>query len=183
MSLQTGAKLAHTQKPIINPSNLNIVAYEISGPLLTQRPSFLRTADIRELGKLGMIIDSNDEVVGPGDVLKIDELYKHNFPLMGMTVIDENKHKLGKVNDYTVDTANYSIQQLNVGRGLLKGLNDTGLLIHRSQIIEINDKAIVVKSATKKIVEPVMEAMRGEFVNPFRKPASGTQVEPEAMKR
>ena len=64
MSLQTGTRLAVTTQPIIDPSNLRIFAYEIKGPLLTQQPSFLRTADIREYGRLGMIIDSNDEIVG-----------------------------------------------------------------------------------------------------------------------
>lgn len=177
MSLQTGARLGNTAKAIIDPGTLHIVAYEVDGPLLAVRPCFLRTADIRELGKLGMIIDSNDELLGLDDVLQIEKLYNLGFPLLGMSVIDEHNHKLGKVNDYTLETKGYVIQQLNVNRGLLKGLNDTGLLVHRSQIVEINDKAIVVKSASNASVEPVMEAIRSEFVNPFRKPAA--QPEPD----
>ncbi len=177
MSLQTGARLAHTTKPIINPANLKILAYQVEGPLLTQNPMFVRIADIREYGRLGMIIDSNDELIGLDDVIQIEKLYELNFSLIGMVVVDERKHKLGKISDYTIETNNYVIQQLNVNRGFLKGLNDTGLLIHRSQIVEINDKEIVVKSATKKSVEPIMQSFRGEFVNPFRKP---TQPEPEA---
>lgn len=177
MSLQTGGKLATTTKPIIDPANLHIVAYEIEGPLLTQTPSLLRTADIREYGRLGMIIDSSDELVGVDDVLKIEALYKSRFPLIGMTVIDEQNHKLGKIDDYTVDTLQYTIQQLNVSKGFLRSLTDTGHLIHRSQIVEINDKTIIVKSGAKKSVEPVMEAMRGEFVNPFRQPSPSTEPE------
>ena len=181
MSLQTGARLAQTTKPIIDPANLYIVAYEVTGSLLAQHPSFLRTADIREFGKLGMIIDSSDELVGLDDVLKIEKLYNMNFSLIGMPVIDEHKHKLGKVNDYTVDTTQFVVQQLNVTRGFLKGLTDTGLLIHRSQILEINDKEIIVKSTAKKSVEPVMEAIRGEFVNPFRKPSHTPQPEQKSI--
>lgn len=180
MSLQTGGKLAVTTKPIIDPANLHIVAYEISGPLLTQQPSFLRTADIREYGRLGMIIDSSDEIVGLEDVLKIEELYKLGFTLVGLPVLDEHQHKLGKVSDYTVDTLQYTVQQLNVSKGFLRGITDTGLLIHRSQIVEINDKAIIVKTTAKKTVEPVMETMRSEFVNPFRKPAAAP--EPETLR-
>jgi uncharacterized protein YrrD len=171
MSLQTGGRLGATTRPIIDPATLYIYAYEVSGPLLTQQPSFLRTADIREFGRLGMIIDSNDEIVGLGEVLKIDELYKLGFPLIGMQVSDEHSRKLGKVTDYTVDTSTFTVQQLSVGKSFFRGLNDTGSLIHRSQIVEINDKAIIVKSGAKRVVEPVMEALRGEFVNPFRKPA------------
>lgn len=178
MSLQTGGRLASTTKPIIDPGNLKILAYEVEGQLLAEHPSFLRTADIREFGRLGMIIDSNDELIGLKDVLKIEKLYGLGFNLIGMQVIDDAKHKLGKISDYTLETDGFVIQQLNVSRGFLKSLNDTGLLIHRSQIVEINDKAIVVKSAANKSVEPIMQTMRSEFVNPFRKPAS--QPEPEA---
>ncbi len=174
MSLQTGGRLAHTEKPIIDPANLKILAYEVSGPLLTENPSFLRTNEIREYGRLGMIIDSADELVGLSDVIQIQKVHDLKFNLIGMPVIDEHKRKLGKVDDYTIDTDSYVIQQLNVRRGILKSLNDTGLLINRSQILEINNSAIIVRSPTKKSVEPVMEAMRTEFVNPFRapKPAS-----------
>jgi uncharacterized protein YrrD len=172
MSLQTGTRLAQLAKPIIDPANLKIMAYEVEGPLLAEHPSFIRTADIREYGRLGMIVDSTDEFIGLDDVIKIKELHALGFPLVGMHVIDERKHKLGKVADYTLETGSYVVQQLNVNRGFLKGLNDTGLLIHRSQIVEINDQAIVVKTAANSSVEPVMQALRGNFTNPFRKPAS-----------
>ena len=172
MSLQTGGRLAHTEKAIIDPANLKILAYEVVGPLLTETPAFIRTADIREYGRLGMIIDSTDELVGLSDVIHIKKIHDLNFSLIGMQVIDDHRHKLGKVDDYTLDTDSYVIQQLNVRRGFLKSLNDTGLLINRSQIVEINNSTIVVKSPTKKSAEPVMQAMRGEFVNPFRAPQS-----------
>ncbi len=172
MSLQTGGRLAHTEKAIIDPANLKILAYEVVGPLLTETPAFIRTADIREYGRLGMIIDSTDELIGLSDVIHIKKIHDLSFSLIGMQVIDDHKHKLGKVDDYTLDTDSYVIQQLNVRRGFLKSLNDTGLLINRSQIVEINNSTIVVKSPTKKSAEPVMQAMRGEFVNPFRAPQS-----------
>lgn len=180
MSLQTGSKLAEAAKPIIDPGSLQIVAYELEGPLLTENPCFLRTADVREYGRLGMIIDSNDELLGLDDVLSIERLYKLGFPLVGMQVTDDMKRKLGKVSDYTLETNGFVIQQLNINRGFLKGLNDTGLLVHRSQILEINDRGIVVRSAANKTVEPIMQSMRSEFVNPFRKPAS---PEPETRQQ
>jgi uncharacterized protein YrrD len=172
MSLQTGTRLATTSTPLINPANLKIVAFELEGPLLTETPSFLRVADIRELSGVGMIIDSSDELLGLDDVIKIKQLYELSFKPVGMTVIDENKRKLGKVDSYTVETGSYIIEQLNVRQGILRGLRDTGILIHRSQITEINDNAIIVKSTAKKMgTEPVREATRHQYVNPFRSPA------------
>lgn len=179
MSLQTGTRLAHTVRPIIDPANLRLIAYEVDGPLLTVKPSYLRTADIREYGKLGMIINSSDELVGSDDIIQIKNLIDLGFGLINISVTDERGRKLGKVEDYTLETGDFIIQQLNVKRGLLKSLSDTGLLIHRSQIIEINNKNIIVKANDQKISNPVINTLREEFVNPFRTP----NTKPETIHR
>lgn len=171
MSLHTGAQLAQLAKPLIDPSNLYIVAYEIEGPLLTEHPSFLPTRDIREYGRYGMIINSNDDIVGLDDIIKIKTLHELNFSLIGLTVLDEHKRKLGKVNDYSVDMDSFVIQQLDVKRGMLKSITDTGLLINRSQIIEINNTQVIVRSPHVKVAEPIMNSVRKEFANPFRSTA------------
>lgn len=172
LGLQTGSELARAKNAVIDPANLKILAYELSGPLLSSNPSLLRIVDIREISDIGLIVDSSDEFVGPDDVIKLGEVYRHHFDPMGMSVIDGKGSKLGKVNGYTVDTADFLIYQLSVKRPFLKSLNDTELLIHRSQITEINDKAIIVQSETDT-PEPLLKSVRTSYVNPFRnKPAS-----------
>lgn len=175
MGLQTGSELARTIAPVIDPSTLEIVAYELEGPLLDTHPSLLRIADVREFSDIGMIVDSSDEFVSPDDIIKLGDIYKLHFDVMGMTVIDEKKHKLGKVHGYTIDTTGFLIQQLSVKRPLLKSFNDTELLIHRTQIQEINDHAIVVHSEAE-IPEPIMESVRTAYVNPFRKSQHAEQI-------
>ena len=171
MSLQTGTKLALTKAPIIDPANLKIVAYEVEGPMLSERPSFLRIADVRELSDIGMIIDSNDEFFGKDDIIDIRTIYNLNFHLIGLNVIDESKRKLGKVFDFSVDTDSFVIQQLKVKQSALKRLSQSELLIHRSQIVEINDYSIIVKSASKKL-EPIIKSEKLSYINPFRTPST-----------
>lgn len=168
MGLQTGGELARTQSAIIDPATLTIVAYEVTGALLPHHPTLLRVADVRELSDLGFIIDSDDEFVQPEDIIKLHEIYQLHFHLLGMNVTDEKRRKLGKVIDFTLETNGFVIQQLTVRRPLLHSLNDTELLIHRSQIIEINDDAIVVHSEAKA-PEPELHEVVGSYVNPFRK--------------
>lgn len=177
MSLQTGTRLARTGDPLIDPANLKVMAYEVDGPLLDESPSFLRTADIREFSSIGMIVDSSDEFVGLDDVIKLKKLRDLKFSLVGMLVIDDKKHRLGKVDDYTLETGSFVIQQLNINPGFFKALASTGLLIHRRQILEINDDAIIVKSTAKKSPAPVLQATRGDYVNPFRTPAPTPEPE------
>jgi sporulation protein YlmC with PRC-barrel domain len=168
MGLQTGGEIAQTKSAIIDPATLTIIAYVVEGPLLEDGPWLLRIADVRELSDLGFIVDSTDEFIKPEDVLKVEEIYKLNFTLLDMPVIDEKRSKLGKVIDFTLETGSFTIQQLTVRRPLLKSFNDTELLIHRSQIIEINDDAIVVHSEAKA-PEPELHEVVGSYVNPFRK--------------
>lgn len=168
MGLQTGGELARTKTPVINPRTLEIVAYELDGPLLDKRPSLLRIIDVREFSDIGLIVDSSDEFVAPDDVIKLEEVYNLHFSPVGMRVVDEHRKKLGKVEEYTIETNGFVIQQLNVKRPLLQSLNDTQLLIHRSQITEINDDEIVVHSQAKAAA-PVAQAVRTSYVNPFRK--------------
>lgn len=176
MGLQTGSELARTSKAIIDPKTLEITAYELEGPLLDQHPSLLRIADVREFSDIGLIVDSSDEFVAIDDIIKLKEIYDLNFTPIGMTVIDEKRHKLGKVESYTIETGAFLIQQLLVKRPLLKSLNDAQLLIHRTQITEINNNEIIVHSQAE-IPEPALEAMRHGYTNPFRKSQQAEQVQ------
>lgn len=167
MGLQTGTQLAIAKAPIIDPSDLKIIGYEVDGPLLVERPSFIRIADVRELSDVGMIIDSSDEFIGIKDVIAIEKIYKLGFKLLGLTVIDESKRKLGKVGDYSLETGGFIIQQLNITRGALKSITETELLVHRTQIVEINDDNIIVRTAAKKL-EPITKPSNLSYMNPFR---------------
>ena len=177
MSLQTGAQLARTKDPVIDPRNLTIIAYELEGPSLDTHPSFLRMADVRELSNIGLIVDSSDEFVGLDDVIKLKEVYDFGFTLHGKPVLDDKKHRLGKVNGYAVEPGSFLIKQLSVRRPLLKSLSDTELLIDRTQIMEVSDQAITIQNDEREPA-PVKHAAR-TYTNPFR----GTTPQPEAIDR
>ena len=181
MSLQTGSELARTAREVIDPFTLTVVAYELEGRLLDQSPTLLRIADIREIGGLGMIIDSVDELIAPSDVITIQKIYEYQFELVGKSVVDERKHKVGKVVGYTVEAGDFVIQQLRVHRPLLRSFGDTELLIHRSQIIKVTDDTIIVKSATvSHNVEETVVPITRAYDNPFRK---APQPSPETIDR
>lgn len=170
LSLQTGGPIGQTTTAVVDPANLKVVAYEVSSQLRDEAPLVIRIADVREMSDLGLIIDSIDELENPADIIKLNDIYKLGFNPIGMNVTDERRHKLGRVIDYTVETGGFYIQQLTVKRPLFKSFSDTELLIHRSQIIEINNSAIVVHSEAKA-PEPELHEVIGSYVNPFRKPS------------
>jgi len=167
MSLQTGAEIAKLEDPIIDPGILDVIAYRLSGPRLENNETILLTRDIREVSDIGIIIDSVDELTSINDILKIQKIMKLNFKLIGIEAIDDLKHRLGKIYDYTIDPLTFTIHQLYVRRPLLKSLQTSDLIIGRSQIIEVNNKSIIVKSATLDD-RPAPATVAGNFINPFR---------------
>jgi len=175
MSLQTGAQLGVTSKILVDPRDLTIVAYELEGPMLDEHPSYLRPADVRELSNLGFIVDSSDEFVGLEDVIRIKQVAGYRFNLIGLEVINEHKKKLGKVQGFNIDSDSYSVQQISVKRPLLHSFGETELLIHRSQIIEVTNSHVKVKS--ESVTEPSAKDIVREYTNPFR----AGSVQPEAI--
>lgn len=174
MSLQTGKELARTKKAIVNPHNLSIIAYLLEGEHLDNDPSYLRIADIREVGNLGIIVDSSDEFIETDDIITDEAIYALDFEVVDKHVLDDKRKKLGKVSDYTVDIDSFMIQQLTVKRPFLKSLTDDELLVSRRQIVEVTDDAIVIKSGKIKAGKLTAGASR-HYVNPFRQ----TNPQPE----
>lgn len=173
-SIQTGGKVARTTHAIINPANLQIIAFEVSGPLIQQHPALMLLSDVRELSNMGFIVDDIDQFIAPTDVVRVNDVYQLKFDIIGKLVLDEKRHKLGKVIDFTIDTTQFLIMQLSVKRPLLRSFNDTEILVHRSQIIEINNDSIVVHSQAKA-PEPELHEVVGSYINPFRKPKQARQ--------
>lgn len=164
MSLQTGAALGTIAEPVIDPRKLQIVAYYVTGPRI-QSTSVLHTSDIREVGPLGFIVDGADSIMElDEDLIRLQEVIDFKFTLLGKMVVDENKKRLGKVSEYIVESDGFTIQKLHVTQSMLKNISSTNLLIHRSQVVEITDHLIVVRSAT--VPHNVGLA---QVLNPFRK--------------
>ena len=181
MSLQTGARLGVTDRALIDPTNLTVAAFEVVGPLVTEHPTYLRVAEIRESATIGMIIDDNDDLIGLDDVIRIKQLHDIDFELINMPVIDESKRRLGKVSGYTLESGSYVIEQIHVKRGVIRGITETSLLIHRGQVVRVTDNEIIVKSTAKKVAsEPVTVARRHDYVNPFRQSLPQTESASDA---
>ena len=116
VSLQTSTEIARTARAIIDPADLRVLAYIVTGSLLPADTQLLRIADVRELSSLGFIVDSIDEFVAPSDVINLQKIYNLHFDLLGMRVVDERRQKLGKIIDFTIDTNDFLVQQLTVKR-------------------------------------------------------------------
>ena len=183
LSLHVGGAVAYTKRAIIDPENLKIMAYSMEGPALKNDPEIgdiLDMNDVREVSNQGFIVDSTDVFAFRDDMVKLDEIIKLDFDLIGLKVVDENGKKIGKVVDYTLDTTTFMVYQLIVQRPIMASLIDPQLTINRSQIVEIDDFKVVIKNGksevkVKKETKADSEEFVPNFVNPFRKPSHAVE--------
>lgn len=170
LSMQDAGQVAVLSKPIVDPNDLKIIAFRIYAGRKNNGGDILDTRSIREYSNLGVVIDSRDEFVTDSDIIKIQDVLKLNFDLIGLKVITKKKTKLGRVIDFTVTEDNFSVQQIIVKRPGYKSFLDPELTIPRAEIVEITDDKIIVKDEEKRIRErATKEDFVPNFVNPFRK--------------
>lgn len=178
MSLQTGSRIAIAHRPVVDPARLQIIAFELRQAQGYAKQAFLRVLDVREFSDIGMIIDSADEFVGLDDILKLKEIYQLNFQLPGMRVIGTDGKYIGKVRSYTIESDGFYIAQLIIKPQIFTRLRETELLVHRSQIREITDDAIIIERL-EELKEDSRLLANASYVNPFRPKTSPEQ--PEAI--
>lgn len=149
LSLRTGQAIGHAYSPVINPDNLKIEGWYASRN--GSRDSLILPArEIRDLISKGLVVDDQDSITDPKDLVRMKKIIDINFELVGKSVVTDSKKRLGKVQDYSVDDKSLYIQKLYVNPSLLRGINKSQLIIDRTQIIEITNKKVIVKDADVK---------------------------------
>ena len=167
LSLHTASRIAEVKGLIIDPNFLKVVAFEINTISSKQR-LFLEASSVREFSKMGMIVDSDEEFVEKDDVIKLKETIDLGFSLDNMKVVSKKKAMLGRIEDFIINTEDFQIMQLIVKRPIYKALIDPELVIGRSDIHEINDREIVVKSEGTIMKKSGTLDFVPNFVNPFK---------------
>lgn len=171
LSLQIGTAIARTDRAIIDPAELKLVAFSLSKVIgdAVKPSNILMLDDVREFSLRGFIIDSAESLIDADDVLKIQQIMALHFDLIGLKVVSESGKKIGKIIDYSVDINSFMIYQIIVRRPTLQSFVTPELTINRSQITEIDDYSVTIRNDSEKIsLEAPVEDFQPNFVNPFR---------------
>jgi sporulation protein YlmC with PRC-barrel domain len=150
MSLRTGGKVASALRPLINPNNLKIEGWFCEDNF-SKSTLILLARDVRDFVPQGLAINDHDDLSVPEELVRLQDVIELNFELIGKSVVTDQKRRLGKVNDYALDTSSMVIQKLYVTRPMYRSLADSQLSIDRSQIIEITNRRVLVRDADEKV--------------------------------
>lgn len=169
LSLRTGDQIAQVDGLVVDPYELKIQAFRLSGRQLDKpNDSYLMPSDIREISRLGLIINDSEEVVNSTDIIKLKQILQLDFELLNLPVIDNQHRKIGKVVDYVIIDEFFFIYQIIAKRSFWQGFLDPELTIHRSQIAKLSKKQLVINSSLTELKELERQQAINSFVNPFR---------------
>lgn len=175
LSVRAGGRVSTVAEAIVDPDQLKIIAFRLRGGAVSAAgPNLLAVSSLREYSPYGFVIDDLNELVAEDEIVRLSEVLKLNFSLVGLKVESKRGTKLGKLADFTVSTDDFLVQQLLVHRPALKAFLDPELIIPRREIVEVTDYKVIIKDEEQKIREKAAkEDFIPNFVNPFRNPESG----------
>jgi sporulation protein YlmC with PRC-barrel domain len=146
LSLRNGGVIAQALSPVINPNNLKIEGWyaQVSGE---KGRMIVLENEVRDIIDKGIVVDDHTAITPVEDLVRLKDVVDINFEVIGKQVATESKKKIGKVQDYAVDDSSMFIKKLYINQSLLRSFNTQQLLVDRSQIVEINDRAIVISDS------------------------------------
>lgn len=154
LSIRNGHAVAQTGDMLVDADRLEVAAIFCTSGSWRKNNHVLLLRDIREFSHSGLIIDSLEDIEDIGEIVRLNDLVNRNYQVIGKAVVTENGTKLGKVEDYSIDTISNLIQKLYIKPSLLKNLMVNNLVVDRANIIRTDDKQIVVSDATLKSPAP-----------------------------
>jgi len=100
---------------------------------------FISGKEIVELSKSALIIQNEESLVPPAEMVRLHKKYRKRAKIIGEKVFTKKGQYLGIVNDYVIESSTLSIVRI-----YLKKLFDQRI-IHSSAIVKIEEKKIIVK--------------------------------------
>lgn len=134
--------------PIFNPNNLKIEGFYCQDRF-NKTELILLYQDIRDVIKQGLVVNDHAVLTEPEELVRLKDILDLHFELLGKQVETISKTRVGKVNDYAVETETMFVQKIYVAQSILKSLTGGSLSIDRSQILEITPRRIIINDLLK----------------------------------
>jgi|ERR1035438_9487894 hypothetical protein len=148
LSLRTGSQIAQVFGFIINPDNFKVEGFYCHDRL-SKQDLVLLYQDIRNIIGQGIIVNDHDVLSPPDILVRLQDILKINYLIIGKPVVTVSKVKVGKVKDFAIDSDTFYVQKIYVGQSIMKSFNSGQLSIDRSQIIEVTDSKIIIQELLK----------------------------------
>lgn len=148
LSLRTGTPIATVVAPLINPNNLKIEGFYCQDRF-DKKQRVLLHQDIRDMLPQGFVVNDQDVLSEPEELVRLQDIIELNFELIGKPVETISQQRVGKVSDFATEIESMFIQKIYVSQSLLKSFTGGSLSVDRNQVNEITPKRIIINDLLK----------------------------------
>lgn len=139
-AMDEGAAIGKVKRALVSPEEEKLLGLTLRMNGIFARVCVVSIQDVVDVDREGIVVRSRDSLVDPDEIVRIKEIFKKKFSLIGLRAKDKSGKTLGRVSDAVVETTTGAICRLYVK----SFLNE--LVYEHSQIEKITWTEVVVKT-------------------------------------
>lgn len=148
-SVHAGHRIGTVNNILVRNQDLGIGLLEVK-PTDSEIIHYLIPNDIRTYSKHKIIINSQQELSQADELIRYQDFIQSANRVFNNKVLTQSGKNLGKVKDFTIDTAHYFIIKIHTTANFWQRLTHERLMIDRADIIDIKKNKIIVRDAISK---------------------------------
>jgi len=115
-SLNEGAFVGSVRQTVISPGDAKLIGFTIKIGSIFSKILVVSFQDVVDIDQGGVVINSRDNLVEKEEIVRVGEILKHKFNLIGLKAVSKDKQNLGRVQDAVVETQSGDILRLYTSR-------------------------------------------------------------------
>jgi len=155
LSLELKMPVARIVDVVINPGDGKLLGFLVKKNIFAQK-QLITTLDILSIFKNTIIISSEDRIIEPREVIKIQTILKNKIRVFRNWAETRSQKMLGRIDDLMIDSNSFEILKIYINGsackfcllGFLKTRDDR--IISKSDIYKITRRAVIVKNDVLK---------------------------------
>jgi len=154
-ALEEGALAGRVWKVLVAPDELKVVGLAVrTGRLSWLWPKILVVAfvDVVDIDKNGVAVKSRESLTEPDEIVRLKEILKYKFSLLGLPAVSKSGERLGRVTDALAETDTGALSRLYVRKFL------DSRVFERAQVVKMNYKKVVLEVEGGRRVKARKEA-------------------------
>lgn len=144
-SLEEAEMVGKVFRLAVDPEEQKLIGFSVKTGGYFAKTPVVSMADVIDVDKNGIVINSKDSLIDQNEIVRMDDILKKKFSIIGLKVIDKKKKKIGRVEDVLIDASTGEILRIYVS-SLTKRR-----VFERSQIEKITFLEVVVKKDLEEI--------------------------------
>ena len=155
-ALDEGAFVGSVRNAVISPEDAKLIGFTTKIGSIFAKIFVISFQDVIDIDQGGVVINSRDNLIEKEEIVRINEILKHKFDLLGLRALTKKGESLGHVTDAAVETQSGDILRIYT-RHLVQNR-----VFERSQISKITWQEIVLdcdmeEKGKEKVVVPEAE--------------------------